>query len=191
MAIDDATVLTPAVGHVFTATSGTDPWTATQIDTFVSAGTVPSGWDELGHTDLDTPLTFAQDGGDSETKGSWQNPSLKTVITSAAVDSFTVNAEQVLDTAVLSYYYGGGDDSTPNEFALPDAPAAQEKAFMVVMVDGTTGYGMGGAKCSILRADAQNVASDDFLKLPLKFTILKASGKPRMTVVSSALNNDA
>src|ERR1044072_5523005 len=105
MALDDATVLTPAVGHVFTATSGTDPWTTTQIDTYVSAGTIPSGWSELGHTDLDTPLTFAQDGGDTETKGSWQNPSLRSVITSAAVDSFTVNADQVLDTDVLSFYY--------------------------------------------------------------------------------------
>src|SRR5262245_55128034 len=98
MALDDATVFTPGVGHVFTATSGTDPWTATQVDAFVSAGTIPAGWDELGHTDLDAPLAFAQDGGDSTTKGSWQNPSLKTVITSAVVDSFQVNAEQVLDT---------------------------------------------------------------------------------------------
>jgi len=187
MAIDDATVLTPAVGHVFTATSGTDPWTATQIDTYVSAGTIPVGWDELGHTDLDTPLTFAQEGGDSETKGSWQNPSLKTVITSAAVDSFPVNAEQVLDNNVLSMFHGGGDATTADRFAWPDTPAATEFSVMLVLLDGSTPLGLSVRRASILRADSPQLSADDFLKLPLKFTILKASGQPRAEWINASI----
>src|SRR4051812_39403472 len=104
MALTDAAVLVPGVGHIFTTpyTSGAT-WTATELADYLDDGSVPTGvtWTELGHTDLDSILTFAQDGGDTTTKGSWQNPSLRTVITTAAVDSFTVNAEQVLDNDVL------------------------------------------------------------------------------------------
>lgn len=190
MALNDALVLVPGKGAVFTSTSGTDPWTAAEVDAFVSAGTIPAGWNHLGHTDIDSPLTPAQDGGDTTTLGSWQNDALKQ--TQAAVtDSFTVPAEQVLDTDILTLYYGGGTATTPGEFSAPDSPAAQERAWQVVFIDGTTAFGWGGAKASILRGDAANIATDDFMKLPLTFTILKASGKPRFKIVSSALSNNS
>lgn len=192
MALDDALVLVPGKGAVFTATSGTDPWTTTQIDTFISSGevTIPVGWAHLGHTDVDSPLTPAQDGGDTTTLGSWQNDALKQ--TQAPVtDSFTVPAEQVLDTDIMKLYYGGGTDTTPGEFSAPDSPAPQERAWMVLFIDGTTVLGWGGAKASILRGDAASISTDDFMKLPLTFTILKASGKPRFKFISSALSNES
>ena len=188
MALTDSAVLVPGVGHIFTMDFDTgDTWTATELATYASAGTVPTDWLELGHTDLDSILTFAQDGGDTTTKGSWQNPSLRTVITTAAVDSFTVNAEQVLDNDVLTLFYGGGSAAVADRFAGPDAPAAIERSVMLVMLDGTTPLGFSVQRASILRADAPSLAADDFIKLPLKFTILKASGKPRFEWINTAL----
>ena len=189
MAQTDSAVLVPGVGRIFTKpyTTG-DTWTSTELDTFAADGTTtPAGWNELGHTDLDSILTFAQDGGDTATKGSWQNPSLRTVITTAAVDSFTLNAEQVLDNDVLTLYYGGGDASVADRFAGPDAPAAIERSVMLVLFDGSTVAGFSVQRASILRADAPSFAADDFVKLPLKFTILKASGKPRFEWINTAL----
>jgi hypothetical protein len=58
---------------------------------------------------------------------------------------------------------------------------------VLVMLDGTTPLAMSVQRASILRADAISVANDDFLKLPLKFTILKASGKPRFELINSLL----
>lgn len=188
MALNDALVLVPGKGAVFTAASGTDPWSESDVDAFISAATIPVNWNHLGHTDIDSPLTPAQDGGDTTTLGSWQNDALKQT-QAPLTDSFTVPAEQVLDTDILTLFYGGGDVSTPGEFAAPDAPAPQERAWMVLFIDGTTCLGWGGAKASILRADNASVATDDFMKLPLSFTILKASGKPRFKFVSSALSN--
>ena len=190
MALDDSLVLVPGKGAVFTATSGTTLWTSTEIDTFISAGTIPSGWDHLGHTDADSPLTPSQDGGDTTTLGSWQNDALKQT-QAPVVDSFTVPAEQVLDTAVMSLYLGGGDASTADEFAAPDSPAPVEKAWMVLFIDGTVCLGWGGAKAAITRGDAASISTDDFMKYPLKFTILKASGAPRFKFISSALSNHA
>jgi hypothetical protein len=190
MALTDSAVLVPGVGHIFTTpfTSGAT-WTSAELATYASAGTVPTGvtWSELGHTDLDSILTFSQEGGDTTTKGSWQNPSLRTVITTAAVDSFTLNAEQVLDNDVLELYYGGGDASVADRFALPDAPAAIERSVMVVMLDGTTPLGFSVQRASILRGDVISLADDDFMKLPLKFTVLKASGQPRAEWINAAL----
>jgi hypothetical protein len=188
MALTDSAVLVPGVGHIFTKdyTTGAT-WTATELATYQSAGTIPATWNELGHTDLDSIITFAQEGGDTTTKGSWQNPSLRTVITTATVDSFTLNAEQVLDNDILKLYYGGGDASVADRFALPDAPAAIERSVMVVMLDGTTPIGFSVQRASILRGDVISASADDFLKLPLKFTVLKASGKPRAEWINAAL----
>jgi hypothetical protein len=66
MAQTDSAVLTPGVGHIFTKAYSTGAtWTATELATYGSAGTIPATWNELGHTDLDSILTFAQDGGDT------------------------------------------------------------------------------------------------------------------------------
>jgi hypothetical protein len=188
MALTDSAVLVPGVGHIFTKPFATgDTWTSAQLTTYQSAGTIPATWNELGHTDLDSILTFAQEGGDTNTKGSWQNSALRTVITTAVVDSFTLNAEQVLDNDILSLYYGGGDASVADRFALPDAPAAIERSVMIVMLDGTTPLGFSVQRASILRGDVISMADDDFMKLPLKFTVLKASGKPRAEWINAAL----
>lgn len=192
MALTDDAVLVPGVGHIFTNPTLGSKWTLAQLNTYQSAGTVPASWVELGHTDLDTIVTFAQDGGDTTTKGSWQNSALRTVITTATVDSFTVNAEQILDDDILTLYYGGGDNSTTaGEFALPDAPAATERAVMLVMLDGTTPLGFAVPKASILRADSATFASDDFAKFPLKFTLLQQSGMKRAYWINDALGSAA
>lgn len=188
MALTDSAVVIPAVGHVFThLTAGTDPWSLAQLNTFISAGTVPSGWLELGHTNLDSPVSFDQSGGDTEVKGTWQNPALRQAVTSAVVDSFTVPAEQVLDNDVLKLYYGGGDASVANQFDIPDVPTPQERACMVVILDGAVPLGWGFPKVAILRADNLSVDPTDFLKAPLLFTVLKFTGKTRMRWVNDAL----
>jgi hypothetical protein len=187
MPLTDGAVLVPGVGHVLTATVGAADFTYTNLTAYVSAGTIPSGYDELGHTDLDDVLVFDQDGGDTTTKGSWQNPSLVTVITSATVDFFTIKAEQVLDNNILTLYYGGGDATVTNTFAWPDAPAAQNKAVVLILLYGSTPLAFYFPKCSVLRGDAPDIASDDFMKLPLKFTVLQQSGKKRAYMLNDSL----
>lgn len=188
MALTDGAVLVPGVGHIWTGVVGTATKpTLTALNTFASAGTVPSGWTSLGHTSLADVLVFDQSGGETDVKGSWQNPSLRTVITSTAVDFFTVKSLQVQDNTILSLYYGGGDASTANEFALPDSPAATEKAVTVVLLDGSTPVALYVPKASILRADAPDVSADDFMDFPLKFTILKYLTNPKATWISDLI----
>lgn len=180
MALTDGAVLIPGRGSIWTGVVGTATKpTLAQLATFVSAGTVPATWTDMGHTDLDDILAFGQDGGDTTVKGSWQNASLREITTATAVDFFVVKSLQLLDNAIMALYWGGGDASTANEFALPDSPVPQEKAVTVVMVDGTTPLAFYVPKASIRRDDAFDMSDDDFAKAPLRFTLLKHSTDPR------------
>lgn len=177
--LEDNAVLVPGKAHIFTGTVGTATKpTLAQLEAFAAdTSQIPAGWDDIGHTDLDDVLTFGQDGGETEVKGSWQNPSLRETVTAEAIDYYVIKSLQVMDNDALTLYFGGGDDSVANEFALPDSPAPQERAAVVVFLDGPTAVGFYTPKVSIRREDAIEVASDDFTKLPLRFTVVKASGQ--------------
>lgn len=195
MPLDDDALVIPATGHYLTgATSATQP-TYTQIGTFVSTvlagGTVtyPTGFTNLGHTDLDDILAFGQDDGDTEVKGSWQNKSLRELITSEAIDYFVAKAFQ-FDNETLTLYYGGGTISTAHEFALPDSPGTQERAVCIVLIDGTDWVAFYAQRSSVRREDAPEFATDDFGKFPLRFTILKKSGSPKAKWIGENLGTN-
>jgi hypothetical protein len=171
MAQTDAATQVAAHGHVWLGTVGTATKpTTTQLATFSSAGTVPSGWTTMGHTDAEDVLAFGQDGGDTTTLKSWQSDALRTT-TESVTDYFVVKSLQVLDKTVLSLYYGGGDATTTNEFSLPTAPVATEKAVTVVILD-TVPVAFYCPKVSIIRDDAFEFATDSLTTVPLKFTML-------------------
>jgi hypothetical protein len=186
----DAAVIVPSVGYIWTGVVGTavKPTTA-QLATFASAGTVPATWTNLGHTDLDDILAPGQDGGDTEVKGSWQNPSLRTVITEASVDYFVIKSLQILDRTVLGLYYGsGGDNTTANEYGSPNSPAATELAVSIVMVDGSnpvTAVYM--AKASFLREDNMEFDSADFVKAPIRITALQSGSIRKIIWISTTI----
>lgn len=190
MALIDSAVLVPGQGHIWTGTVGTAVKPSlSDLTTFASAGTVPATWTDIGHTDSSDIWAPGQDGGDTDVKGSWQNPSLRQVVTSQTIDFFVVKSIQVLDNSVLSLYYGGGDATTANEFAVPDNPTAQEKACTVVFLDGSKPLALYCPKVSILRDDAIEAATDAFMALPLRFTILKYLTNPKSVWISDALGS--
>lgn len=187
MALTDSAVLVPGVGHVLAgAVDATKPALADLTAFAANTATLPTGFTNLGHTSIDDVLTFGQEGGDTEVKGSWQNSSLREVITEATVDYFVIPALQV-DNDVLTLYYGGGTITTANEFHVPDSPVPQEKAICVIMLDGSTPVALYIAKCSIRREDAPEFATDDFTKWPLRFTPLKSGSTAKMIWIADRL----
>lgn len=188
MALTDNAVVIPGKGHFLTAaTTATKP-TLAQIVAFANnTTTTPTGFDHLGHSDIDEVLSFGQEGGETETKGSWQNPSLREATTSVPVDYLVAKSLQVRDNAILTLYYGGGNASVVNEFSLPDTSVPVEKSLLLVMVDAVGPLGLYIKRASIRREDAIEVASDDFVKLPLRFTFLQASGSPKATWIGQGL----
>ncbi|WP_298075252.1 phage tail protein [uncultured Corynebacterium sp.] len=137
----------------------------------------PIGWEPVGHTGNEDLPEFGYDGGDSETKGSWQKKNLREVTTEAPVDYVTVKALQ-FDAETLELYYGKNASSVDGVFGV-DNPASSgvERAVLIVLVDGQFKIGFSAAKASLRRDESIALATDDFATLPLRATFTKHPGR--------------
>lgn len=178
MALNDAAVITPAVGHIYVAPDLTVNPTPAEIDTFdPDAGF--SGWNDVGHTSRDELPEFGFEGGDTEVRGTWQVENLKTVVTESPVDSVVFRLHQ-FDEEGLNLYYGITNASTvAGEFVVQNTPtSATRRALLIVIQDGETSIAFYCPRAEIRREEAIGMEVDGFMTLPLRATFLKASGEP-------------
>lgn len=135
------------------------------------------GWEPIGHTGQDDLPEFGYDGGDTETKGSWQKKTLKEIVSEAPVDYVTVKALQ-FDSKTMELYYGKNASKTPGVFAIDDAgQSGVERAVMIVVVDGSFKIAFTAAKASIRRDESISLSTEDFSVLPLRATFVKHPGR--------------
>lgn len=176
MSLNDDALFTAAKGYIFAAPVGTAAPTPTEIGAFdPQVGLTGTSWINLGHTSRDELPEFGFDGGDSETKGTWQNAALKEVVTQVPVDFVTFSLHQ-FDDLGLELYYGQANmaDAVPGEFKVKDSPSTgREKALCVVIVDGDASIAFYSRKSSIKREGSVALAVDEFSALPLRATFLK------------------
>lgn len=149
-------------------TGGTTPASA------ITTTGAPWAWSMLGHTSRDDLPEFGFDGGDTETRGTWQNSAVKQVITNPTVDSVTFKLHQFDEQGLALYYGSSNASSTVGEFAVADAATSgTEKAILIVIVDGDAKIAFHAQRSSIQRDDSVSIAVDEFAALPLKATFLK------------------
>lgn len=166
MALSDAAVLIPGTGRIYLAPVGTAEPT--------DPDTVPiAPWGDVGHTSRDNGVTITREGGDSEVKGTWQNPSLRER-RNPVTWALTFQLHQV-DANSLRLYFGGGV-ATTGKFVVPANPVPQEHALYVVMIDGPARVGLHFPKVSIAATDDISVDVEEFLTFPVRATVLSASG---------------
>ena len=77
----------------------------------VAKGAEGNAWDPIGHTAEEDLPEFGYEGGDKESKGTWQKKNLKEVTTEAVVDYVTMKLNQ-FDLKTFSYYYGKNKSSS-------------------------------------------------------------------------------
>ncbi|WP_439377826.1 hypothetical protein [Amycolatopsis lexingtonensis] len=172
MALNNEAVLTAAKGYILTGTVGAAEPTPADIKNF-SLTALPTGFTILGHTSRDDLPEFGFDGGDTETKGTWQNEALKEVVTDPAVEFVTFNLLQ-FDEEGLSLYYGRANEAAAvnGVYRASGTVKPNERALLIVIVDGAHKVGFYANKTSIKRDDSISLAVDDFGALPLRATIL-------------------
>ena len=164
------------------ALQGVSPGTVTVTPT-LTGGTTPAitatvftalnGWTPVGHTSRDDMPEFGFDGGDFEVKGTWQNAQLREVTTEQAADYLTMFLHQ-FDAGSFELYYGANASATPGIFGVSGGNAvANEKAVLVIIVDGATRIGFYAPKAGIRRDDSIGLPVDDFATLPIRATFLK------------------
>jgi hypothetical protein len=179
MALDTSLLLVPGTGSIWTGVVGTATKpTLAQLNTYASAGTVPSGWTDIGATSADDLPAPGRDGGDTNSLYIWNATSPVRTTTEQTTDFWDVNVVQV-DNSNLSLYYGGGNIATANEFAAPTAPAPTQKAVTFVINDGGAVIAQYNPKMEIIGTDEITLDREDFMVVPLHFTRLApASGAP-------------
>ncbi|QPB09697.1 major tail protein [Streptomyces phage Shaeky] len=167
MAQNDTEVILPGTGYVYLAT----PNTAKPAGSFdpLAPGV---GWDSIGHTSLENGIEFGRDGDDPETRGSWQNPKLRT--TNPDV-TYTI-ALNALQASVETYklYFGASDGAVQADgsFKIPAKPTAQSKALLLVLVDGEQMLPVYFPNVSLLGSDAITFDPTALLEFPISGTIL-------------------
>jgi hypothetical protein len=153
-----------------TVTSKLQPATVTVASDVVGT---PNGWQALGHTSRDDLPEWGFDGGDTEVRGTWQNESLREVVTKPIADYLTLFLAQ-FDQQTLELFYGEDSSSTPGVFGVRGGtPVPAERALWLVIVDGDTKIGFYAPKTSIRRDDSIQMAVDEFATFPVKATFLK------------------
>lgn len=178
MALTDGAVVLPGRGYVYTHdTPGTATPAATQaaLDALdLDAATIATGWNNMGHTSRENSVALAKDGTDPETKGTWQKPNLRQT-TGTTTWSLGIPALQI-DNSVLAMYFGAGDITDPDAFhVLPNASPV-EKAFFLVLVDGSSRTGLYLPKASVSSDDAPEFDTENFTEFSLKAVIEDHSG---------------
>lgn len=175
MALIDEAVFTAARGYIFTAPINTAAPTPAAVAAYV-AGAAIASYDNLGHTSQDELPEFGFDGGDTEVRGTWQNQSLREVVTEPVADFVTFNAHQFSED-VLGLYYGVTDPgATEGAFAVNAVGSPIERALLIIIVDGDVNVAFHAGRASIRRNDAISLDTDSFAFLPLRATFVKGTG---------------
>lgn len=184
MALNDNAVITPATGYIYIAPVDTASPTPADIEAFDPA-TGLTGWTQLGHTSRDDLPVFGFDGGDTETRGTWQNASLKRVTTEVAQDYVTFNALQ-FDEQVFTFYYGETSPGTVvGKFDVNNpSTSGIDTALCIVIVDGEATVGFHASKVTMGREDSIELAVDEFAAVPLRASILKSGTNPMFSWLS-------
>jgi len=171
VALLDSAVLIPGTGQI---------WVAPAETAMPASLTAPaSPWDNIGHTSREDGLTITRDGGDSETIGTWQNPTLRERRdpTTFAITAFL---HQVTND-VLEMYFGPGDVDTADQFGVTSSTATIERALYIRIIDGTNEAGLYVPKVSISSEDDVEVDVEGFLAFPIRATVLQVTGSNLMT----------
>lgn len=155
--------------------------------TLTNVAATGTGWTNIGHTSRGDLPEFGFEGGDTEVKGTWQNESLREVVTDPVADYLTLMLHQ-FDTQAFELYYGTDASVEAGVFGVANGnPAPVEKALLIVIVDGSRKVAFYSPKASLRRDDSISLAVDEFATLPIRATFLKHSNANKFEWVAENL----
>lgn len=169
MALLNNAVLVPGKAQYFLGTTGTSaPADIKSID----AGK----WDNIGHTSIEAILAASSEGGEATTLNTMQAKPLRTSY-SARTESFSFSVHQ-FDTATMKLYFGDNMVSVSSGWlGVNTAPQVTKKAFLCVLLDGATAFGIYMPEAEIYRGEDFSFEDSEALAaLPLKVTPVVADG---------------
>lgn len=176
MALNDDAVFIAATGYVFTNAVGATAPTPASLKTIdledPTTWTGSTGWDGVGHTSRNDMPEFGFEGGETEMRGTWQRKRLREAETGDPLADYVTLFLHQFDESALALYYGKNGSTTPGIFGVTGDTVINEKAFLIVIVDGPNRLGFYAPKASVKRDDSLQAPVDDFAALPIRATFL-------------------
>lgn len=176
MALVDNATLIPNAGNYYIFRT---PITVDTLpEEFTESAITTAGGENIGHTDIDSVIEFASEGGEITVLGTLQNPNLRTRVAPRS-ESFTVNVQQFTTEALKLYYGDNAEDLDGGRFlGVPTAPTATEGSFLAVYNDSQSGsFAIFAPRASFLRGEDPEIDdTENFASLPLQITPLVVSG---------------
>lgn len=165
-------VLVPNTGYVFVAPSGTPkpelPYDIRNERTLQSS--VGVSWTSIGNTSLENGISREFEGDDPEVLGTWQKPNLRTTNPPKVYALTIALADFTIDSYTL--YYGGGSVAADGSFVIPNVSAAQERALLIVAVDGDRHVVEYYERVSIIGAEGTQFDPAAMAEMPVRITVL-------------------
>ena len=176
MALNNDAVLSISTAKFYTATTGTEVGES-------------AGWEEMGHTSIDSVLAFESEGGDTNTLGSLQVKQLRTSRT-PIVDHFRVDLQQFDEGGLKLYFGSNATTGADGMLEVPANPVPTTKAWKMVAVDGEREFVVYAPKAEIFRAEGASFSNEEALStLPLSVRPLSVSDDAapyKLTVLGAA-----
>ena len=156
----------PGQGWVYYGDVDTD---VPLIETFDEAQceTIFPNWTWLGSTSRDNTVSLSKDGGDTESKDTWDTLNAR-VIKQPEQWSLTVNSVSVEQKVLELAFPGGTYDSAKKMYTVPSKSSTVSKAVLVVMkddVNGMAGFYFPNGAMSL--GDAPEVDVENFFEIQL------------------------
>ncbi|KQQ22531.1 hypothetical protein ASF48_04935 [Rathayibacter sp. Leaf299] len=168
--VDRKKLVIPGYGTMFTADrSATFP--TNPLSAFGLSGTIPVGWERLGHTSKANTAAFTREGGEAESLGTWLEDNVDTIYSSVAW-ALGINALQI-DKPTLDLSFGGFLDADGG-YVIPSMNNGLEKQFFLLMQDNTGKLGFWSENASITGGDAPSIDTANFFEMPLTASIRSA-----------------
>lgn len=179
--LGDEEVVAPDAGD---ADAGTTTKSTTKSD---PKAALPAAWSNIGHTSRGDLPEFGYEGGDTEVRGTWQNESLREIQTEPIADYLNMFLHQ-FDVPTFELYYGKNGSSVDGVFGVAGGTVKpEERALLIIIVDGDVRIGFYAPKASIRRDDSITLGVDEFAALPVRATFLKDGTKNKYEWINADL----
>lgn len=188
MAYNDNAVFIPGKGAVLVGEVGATRPTWDAVKQWVDDGAVGDlgAYHPLGHTSIEDLPSFDSDTEGGEVKGSWENSALRTTRTTVT-ESVTVQPIQWTPEPLAHRFGPGTVVNSDGAYEVPGVYTSTDVSLLLIVVDGVSPLAFHIGKTSTSPDESLEFDSENFLALPIKYTILVEQGQPKFSILAENL----
>lgn len=185
---NDRAVFMPGRGAVLVGDVGAQRPSLDDVNAWIQNGATGELGEYLpfGYTSIDELPAIGTETEGGEVRGAWENASLRTT-RQTVTDTVTVKPIQWTETPLRHRFGPGTVQTDTGVFEVPAVYTATEVSLTVIFIDGNTPLVIHIPRLATAPEGGIEPDPEDFLALPILYTVLVAMGQPKMSIMHDAL----